>query len=345
MTRAATPATDSAPASMQSNTSARTMRAAALVAPTRFEIREVPLPAPGPRQVRIRLIGCGVCASNVPPFEGRPWFNYPMAPGALGHEGWGTVDAVGEEARGFQIGDRVAALSQNAYAEYDVADVEQVVKLPSVLANQGFPAEPLGCAINIFRRSQIHAGDTVAILGIGFLGALLTRMARNAGARVIAISRRAWSLGVATQMGADVTVPMDDHGRIIERVKELTDGNFCDVVIEAVGKQWPLDLAGELTKVRGRLVVAGYHQDGPRQINMQLWNWRGLDVINAHERDPAIYLSGMRSAVEEVAAGRLNPEPLFTHRLPLDRLGDAMEMTRDRPDGFLKALIVMGVAG
>src|SRR5205823_1426457 len=95
-------------------------------------------------------------------------------------------------------------------------------------------------------------------------------------------------------------IPMDDHWKIIQRVKDLTAGAMCDVVIEAVGKQWPLDLAGELTRVRGRLVVAGYHQDGPRQVNLQLWNWRGLDVINAHERDPRVYLSGMRGAMEEV---------------------------------------------
>ena len=46
---------------------------------------------------------------------------------------------------------------------------------------------------------------------------------------------------------------------------------------------------------------------------MQLWNWRGLDVINAHERDPEVYVEGMREAVEAVAAGRLDPSPLYTH--------------------------------
>ena len=88
-------------------------------------------------------------------------------------------------------------------------------------------------------------------------------------------------------MGAAELIPMDDYWRILEQVKALTGGRFCERVIEAVGKQWPLDLAGELTAEGGRLVIAGYHQDGPRQVNMQLWNWRGLDVINAHERDPA----------------------------------------------------------
>jgi threonine dehydrogenase-like Zn-dependent dehydrogenase len=156
---------------------------------------------------------------------------------------------------------------------------------------------------------------------------------------VIAISRRAYALDVARQMGATATIAMQDHNGIIEQVKALTDGAFCDRVIEAVGKQWPLDLAAELTRERGRLVVAGYHQDGPRQVNMWLWNWRGLDVVNAHERDPEAYLRGMREAVDAVASGRLDPDPLYTHRFPLGRLGEALDATRDRPDGFLKALV------
>jgi threonine dehydrogenase-like Zn-dependent dehydrogenase len=233
----------------------------------------------------------------------------------------------------------VGVLSGHAYAEYDVADADQAVKLPPSLDATPFPAEPLGCAMNIFRRSQIEAGQTVAIVGIGFLGALLTRLASNAGARVIAVSRRPFSLDVARSMGAEETIPMDDHWQILERVKQLTGGQFCDRVVEAVGKQWPLDLAAELTRERGTMVVAGYHQDGPRQVNMQLWNWRGLDVINAHERDPAVYLRGMRDAVEAVASGALDPTPLFTHTYPLDRLDDALNDTRDRPDGFLKALV------
>jgi threonine dehydrogenase-like Zn-dependent dehydrogenase len=263
----------------------------------------------------------------------------PTAPGALGHEGWGTVDAIGDGVEGLEEGQRVAALSYAAYAEHDLADASAVVPLPGSLDGRPFPGEPLGCAMNIFRRAGISAGQTVAIVGVGFLGALLTRLATDAGARVIAISRRPFSLEVAREMGADERVPMDDHWRVIERVKGLTGGAFCDRVIEAVGKQWPLDLAGELTRERGRLVVAGYHQDGPRQVNLQLWNWRGIDVINAHERDPQVYVDGIRAAVDAVASGRLDPSPLYTHAFHLDRLGDALDATRDRPDGFLKALI------
>jgi threonine dehydrogenase-like Zn-dependent dehydrogenase len=316
-----------------------TMRAARLVGPGEMRFEDVSVPEPGAGEVRVRLEGCGVCASNLTPWAGAEWMQYPLEPGALGHEGWGVVDAVGEGVDGFKVGDRVAALSYKSYAEYDVAAADSVVPLPSSLDGKPFPGEPLGCAMNIFRRSGISAGQTVAILGIGFLGALLTRLAADAGARVIAVSRRPFSLDVAREMCAHELIPMDDHWRIIERVKELTGGAFADRVIEAVGKQWPLDLSAEITRERGRLVVAGYHQDGPRQVNMQLWNWRGLDVINAHERDPQVYVDGIRAAVDAVASGRLDPTPLYTHTFPLSRLGEALDATRDRPDGFLKALV------
>ena len=111
-------------------------------------------------------------------------------------------------------------------------------------------------------------------------------------------------------------------------------------VIEAVGKQWPLDLAAELTCEGGRLIVAGYHQDGPRQVNMQLWNWRGFDVINAHERDPDVARRGVEEAVAAIGSGLIDPRLVVTHRYPLERLDEALNATRDRPGGFVKAVVV-----
>ncbi|ANL75764.1 Zn-dependent alcohol dehydrogenase GroES-like protein (plasmid) [Rhizobium phaseoli] len=315
------------------------MRAAIVTGPGQISLETRPLPEPGPGQVRVKLEGCGVCASNLTPWAGPEWMTFPTEAGGLGHEGWGVIDAVGGGVTALREGDRVAALSYHAYATHDLADAAMVAVLPKELEGHPFPGEPLGCAMNIFGRSGIESGQTVAIIGIGFIGALLTRLAASAGARVIAISRRPYSLDVARRMGATEVIPMDDHWRIIEDVRTLTDGTFCDCVIEAVGKQWPLDLAGELAKERGRLVIAGYHQDGPRQVNMQLWNWRGLDVINAHERDPAIYMKGIGEAIEAVRQGKIDPRPLYTHIYPLERLDEALNSTRDRPDGFLKALV------
>ncbi|HSU20663.1 MAG TPA: zinc-binding dehydrogenase [Variovorax sp.] len=315
------------------------MLAGVIAAPGRAVVERVARPEPGPGQVLLRLEGSGVCASSLPLWQGRDWFQYPQAAGAPGHEGWGRVAALGEGVSGLRVGDRVAALTYRAHAEYDLAEASAVVPLPPSLDGVPMPGEPLGCAFNIFERSGIEAGQTVAIVGIGFLGALLTRLAVRAGARVIAISRRPFALDVARQSGAHHTLLMDDHWRILDEVKRLTDGRWCERVIEAVGLQWPLDLAAELTGERGRLIVAGYHQDGPRQVNMQMWNWRGFDVVNAHERDPARYVAGIRAAIDAMQAGGVDPAPLFTHRFPLDRLGDALELALRRPDGFLKAVV------
>ncbi|WP_027487593.1 MDR/zinc-dependent alcohol dehydrogenase-like family protein [Allorhizobium undicola] len=319
------------------NSTSGLMQAAIVTGPGRVRVEARPVPSPEVDEVRIRLEGCGVCASNLGPWAGPDWMHFPTEPGALGHEGWGVVDAVGANVTAIRPGERVAALSHNAYAHYDLAREQAVVKLPDELVGLPFPGEPLGCAMNIFRRSRIKAGDTVAIIGIGFLGALLTQLAVNEGAEVIALSRREFSLRTAQTCGAHHSLPLDDHWAIIEQVQELTQGRFCDIVIEATGKAWPLDLAAELTKERGRLIIAGYHQDGPRQINMQLWNWRGLDVINAHERDPARYRQGMEEAVAATLKGRFDPQPLLTHCYGLEELAVALNATRDRPEGFLKA--------
>ena len=316
------------------------MRAAVLAAPGEMTVADVQRPVPGRGQVRVRMEGCGVCASNLLPWAGSEWIDYPLPPGGLGHEGWGVVDALGEGVAEVAVGDRVATLSGAAFADYAIAEADALIALPPALADRPVPAEPLGCAVNIHRRSDIRPSQWVAIIGIGFLGALLTRLASDAGARVIAISRRRSSLDLARDMGAAEVIPMDDHGSIIDRVMALTEGKGCERVIEAVGKQWPLDLAGELVAEGGRLVIAGYHQDGPRQVNMQSWNWKGIDVANAHERDPAVVLAGAREAVAMVADGRLDPSPLYTGRYPLERLGDALDATRDKPGEFVKALVM-----
>jgi len=317
------------------------MRTAVIAGPREMRIETVPLPDPAAGQVRIRLQGCGVCHSNLPVWEGREWFRYPLPPGNPGHEGWGTVDSIGAGVRGLEPGRRVAFLSSSAYAEYDAVAQDALVPLPAALDADPFPGEPLGCAMNIFRRSDVRAGQTIAVVGVGFLGALLCRLASQAGARVVALARRSFAQRVARDFGAHVVVPMEHHGRVVEQVRALTDGRLCERVIECAGAQPTLDLAGELTAERGRLVIAGFHQDGPRQVNLFLWNWRGLDVINAHERDPRVYLEGIRMAVGAVASGTLDPRPLYTHQFPLDRLGEAFEAVRTRPDGFLKALVRM----
>jgi len=304
-----------------------TMRAARVAAPQEASVEAVPVPEPAPGQVLVRVEGCGVCGSSLPVWEGRPWFDYPLPPGAPGHEGWGTVERA---AGGLAEGERVAFLSRGAFAELDVADEGACVPLPPELEGRPVPGEPLGCAVNAFRRSDVRPGMRVAVVGVGFLGALLVQLCVDAGARVLGVSRRASSRALARELGAEESAALDE-----------VSGVECDRAIEAAGVQATLDVASALVRERGRLVIAGFHQDGPREVDLQSWNWRGLDVVNAHERDPAVYAAGMREAVRLVAQGRLDPDRLYTHGVPLERAGEAFELSRTRPHGFVKALVLV----
>ncbi|MEA2560356.1 MAG: hypothetical protein QOH06_1860 [Acidobacteriota bacterium] len=305
------------------------MRSATLIEPRKFHIESLDTPEPGEGEVRIRVRGCGVCGSDMGPWKGFPGMGYPLEPGAPGHEVFGTIESVGPGVEGLAAGQPVTALTYRAYAEYDLARADSVIPLPEALAGRPVLGEPVACAVNVMRRSGVREGDTVVLLGTGFLGTLLLQLLRkHHPGRVIAVSRRRMDPDLAERLGVEVLTYEDP----------IPGG--ADVVIEATGKQGPLDLATNLVRVRGRLIVAGYHQDGPRTVNMQLWNWNGIDVINAHERDPAVYRSGMEEGVRLLAAGEIDLEPLITHTFPLADINQAFRMTEERPEGFLKSVVL-----
>jgi threonine dehydrogenase-like Zn-dependent dehydrogenase len=279
-----------------------TMTAAVVAAPSEARLETVPVPEPRLGEVLVRLEGCGVCASSLPTWEGRPWFAYPLDPGAPGHEAWGRSED----------GTRVAVLTLRGFAEWAVVDVGAVVPLPPELDGLPFPGEAFACAVMVFRRSRVRAGERVAIVGMGFLGSAMSQLVEGVGAEVVPVRRDT-------------------------RLDHLAES--CDCVIEAAGVQATLDSATRLVREGGRLVIAGYHQDGRREVDLGAWNWRGLDVVNAHERDRVVVLDAMREAARLAAAGRLDVERLVTHRFPLSRLADAFEAARTRPAGFVKAVV------
>jgi threonine dehydrogenase-like Zn-dependent dehydrogenase len=311
---------------------------AVLTGAGKFVIEDQPFPTCEANEVLIQLEGCGVCSSDLPVWEGRPWVNYPQAAGALGHEGWGEIVAVGERVYHLRPGQRVACLAANAFSKYVAVPAQMVAPLPETLDELPFPGEAIGCAMNIFRRADISRDQTVAIIGAGFLGLLLVQLAVDAGARVFVFSRRASVRALAEKYGAEATFDTEDWMGNANRVKALTAGG-CDRVIEVTGLQFALDAGIEMIADYGKLIVGGYHQDGTRQIDMQKWNWKAIDVINAHERDPRVYIQGIEAGIIAVETGRIRPQELLTHNFSLDQLDDAFQMMINRPDGFIKGWI------
>src|SRR3954465_3098474 len=115
------------------------MKAARIAAKRSLEIVDVEAPMPAAGQGRVRLEGCGVCHSNLPVWEGRPWFNYPLGPGEPGHEGWGIIENIADDVTGFAPGERVSFLTNNAYAEVSDAAANQIVSLAGLPADLPFP--------------------------------------------------------------------------------------------------------------------------------------------------------------------------------------------------------------
>ncbi|HLN56864.1 MAG TPA: zinc-binding dehydrogenase [Bacteroidales bacterium] len=314
------------------------MKTSVIESPLHIVIREADIPQIDEEDVLVRLDGTGVCASNLPVWEGREWFRYPFEPGAPGHEGYGVVADTGKNAGNLSVGDRVSLISYHAYAEYDKAHASNVVRMPETLGGTPFPGEPAACAVNVFRRSDIHADQKVLVIGAGYLGCLLIQLAKNAGAEVTVVSRRKTSLDFAKLAGADHIVELNDYYKTLSVLKEIFPEG-PERVIEATGAQASIDLATELIDVRGRLIIAGYHQDGLRNVNMQVWNWKGIDVVNAHERDPEIYISGLMEAIALTEKKILQPERFITHYVELENINDAFRMLKERPENFLKAVI------
>lgn len=316
---------------------------AVLTRPGHFELQSHILPLCKADEVTLRLEGCGVCASSLPLWQGREWFQYPLAPGAPGHEGWGEIVALGRRAAminpTLELGKKVTCLGGAAFAQFMNVAAADVVLLPDTWPPQPFPGEAVGCAMNIFRRAEIQSAHTVAIIGAGFLGLLLVQLAVASGARVLVMSRRAFARDQAQALGAAATFDTEDWWSNALRMVELTEGHGVDRVIEATGLQFALDVATELLADYGKLIIAGYHQDGLREVNMQRWNWKGIDVINAHERDSRRAVEGMEQAIANTLADTLNPARLLTHRFPLAQLNQAFERLEQRPDGFIKGWI------
>jgi threonine dehydrogenase-like Zn-dependent dehydrogenase len=259
-------------------------------------------------------------------WRGVQGIDYPLARGAPGHESWGEAVELGRDVRGLRRGQVVTGLLWNGLAEFGVARAADLVAIegPPLLG------EPLACAMNVVRRAAIEPGQRVAFVGFGYLAALCA-LVLPARTPWLAITRHERGRALASQLGAHAA---HDLGAI---PVDLWDS--IPVVIEAAGVQQTLDFATWLTAPRGRLVIAGYHADGPRTVNMQSWNWKGIDVINAHERDSSVLAEGLRAGLELVAERGLNPSALVTHEFALDEVEAAFAAAEERPPGFVKAIV------
>ncbi|MCE9616054.1 MAG: zinc-binding dehydrogenase [Lentisphaerae bacterium] len=314
------------------------MMKAAFLTRQGFEFREQDIPSCGPDEVLVKTLVCGVCEGEVQHYRIRANMNPPEY--LLGHEGSGIVEKVGANVTGLKAGDAVTALG-GKFTEYFVVPAERLVKLPSGVDPRWALGEPVACVIHAGNRFGTRVGDRVAVVGCGFMGLVALAVARLQGAAFIcAFDPIPSRLKMAEQMGADVRI--NPQGRTPADVLKEVGGEF-DVVIEAAGVQSAIDWCGELVRQHGRIVLIGYHMSdgGKRTINMQLWNYKAIDVVNGHCRRRAEKMAAMEAGVRLMAAGRLNLAPLVTY-YDLSAVAEAFHDLDTRKEGLFKAALVMG---
>lgn len=317
-----------------------TMKAYKLARAEYVEEAVLPIPAIGADEVLLRMLVCGVCSSELYSYR-----NF-AAPGKIyGHEGVGIVEQVGTCVSEFQVGDRVTGMMWQCFAEYTAAKAAYLVKVPDSLDDWEAIGEPLADLMSGVLRTPLNPGDPFAIVGTGYMGLGFLQLMRAKGAtNVIAVDTREEGLEHARRFGAAETYLADG---VPEKyiVNEWDDRIFqrgVPTVAEATGAQQALTLAGDMTGVHGTLSIVGFHQGGPRTVAMNLWNWKALTVVNAHERRMELCPKFIKSALNLVVSGQVNAKDMMTNRYGFDGINQAYHDLMSKPKGYIKGAIRIG---
>ncbi len=311
------------------------MKAFILTGPKTTEMTERPIPEIGANDVLMKVRICGVCTAELPIWRSGKW---PMND-VLGHEPVGIVERVGQHVKNFAVGDRVTGFCHGSFAEYTKVDASMLSKVPDELEDIEAIGEPMSCMYSAAERTPVRLGETVVIVGLGFMGLGMLQLMRMKGAgRIIAVGKRPEQLEAAKKFGADIAwLPDDVKDPYLVSSGWDFMGKGLPVVVEAAGSASALSLAGDMTGVMGTLSVVGFHTE-PRTLNIEMWNKKSLTMINAHERDKS-NTKLMDSMMDLIRQKKFNARDMVTHAYSPDEIDQAFSSLISKPEGFIKGYV------
>ena len=306
-----------------------------LKAPHRAVVESALLPPLKDGEVLVRVSQCGLCSTEVHQWLGHAT-DYPIA---VGHEIAGVIENARADTGNLQVGDSVVGwVAGGGMAEHVIVRAGNAIPIRPDLPYPAV-AEPLSCCVNAVELANPPLGANIVIIGTGFMSHLLQQLSLQSNPRsLIVAGRRRSALLRAHTLGATTTVNLRTED-LSEAVAAATGADGADVTYEATGSQEGLTLAGAVTRTSGTLAIVGYHQDGPRTLDLEMWNRRALRLANAHFRDIATIMHGMRRGIRMVESGFLDPSAFVTHRFSLEEAPDAFGIAAQRPSSFVKAVI------
>jgi (R,R)-butanediol dehydrogenase/meso-butanediol dehydrogenase/diacetyl reductase len=333
------------------------VRVGLVTGPRRFELVEMPDPAPGPGSAVVEVGYCGVCGTDVHGYLSEQ----PYAAAICGHEYGGTVVAVGPDVGGVAVGDRVVlgtsaacgrcgpcragqaswcqsvfldsigrgpqAPAHGGFAPYVAVPARRLVRLPDGVDDRDAAlVEPATVALHALHRTPPRVGDTVAVQGCGPIGLLTIQWALASGAaRVVAIEPHDARRNLAERLGAEAVAPGDASGAL---------GAGADVVFECAGVPATVQRAVELVRRGGSVNLVGL-ASGTSTIDPGSWLVKEVTVVASlaylrHEFD---------STIDAVERARLNLRILADRTVGLGELPETMARLATDPTLAVKVLV------
>jgi L-iditol 2-dehydrogenase len=313
-----------------------------------IRIEEADRPTPGPGEMVVKILACGICGSDIV-----EWYRLPRAPLVPGHEIGGEVVEVGAAVDDFQPGDRVFIAPKipcmqcaycrkehypvcphvqerlpGGFAEYILVP-EALVKggtyrLPDAIsAEQGTFIEPLACVVRAQNLSAVEAGQTVLIFGCGMSGLLHIKLAKSLGCRVVAVDIQPERLDYAARCGADITLAAgeDVPARLVRE-----NGNPADVVILCTSAMAAIEQVWQCVDKGGRIVFFAVPDPGQEVIIPINDFWmQEVSILTSYYCGPPDIVQ----ALALLEANRIQVDDLITHRLPLAEIARGFELVLD----------------
>lgn len=336
------------------------MKAVVIQNPNELNIADVAIPKPPAGFARIKVKAAAICATDLEIIEGNIPANYPIIPG---HEWSGVVDSVGDESDSAWIGKSVvgsndvicrkcpACLEGNwrycesfeeigfrrngAYAEYVIVPVYGLSEKPdNVSFEHAALCEPLGVALGSLKKAKAKAGQTLLIIGAGSIGLCMLAAAKAMGMKKIVVCATKDSrLETAREMGAYATIATRDTNPEEEIKKYHPEGT--DLVIDATGVEECIQMSFRIAKRGGTVVLAGYGRGKVMNIRIDDIHVKNLKVIGAGNN-----WNMFSKAINLISEGFVDLTPLITHKIRLEDFEKGLDMAKNRPNGFIKAVFV-----
>ncbi len=346
-----------------------TMEALVVTAPGQLEIRQVPVPIPGPNEVLARVRAVSICGTDAHLIHGDyPGFWPPAFPFIPGHEWAGEIVALGPGSalHGWTVGDRVAGTShdacgvcqkcvegrynlcenygrpglhkqyghsyQGADSTYVAQGIKTIFPLPGSLGfDEGALVDPASIALHVANRGRIEPGDTVAITGAGTIGLLGGDAAFIRGAGRVIVVGRGYRLRKAAAMGFETVDSSADDP--VAAVRAMTGGRGADVVLECAGVPEMINAGLGMLRRGGRCSAVGIPTEGVA-IGMQRLVLDELELVGSRAS-----AGEMRRVMPHLEQGRMRVRELITHRFALTDYQQAIDTFNDRASGAIKIIV------